>query len=213
MKALPSPEIALPDVLTQLRQQGVPVKLLQLDGWWMDGHTTAPNSALFPHGWDAFRASLASASGGGGGGGGNATADIALLLYKAFFSPAYDLFDRYRAVEGGQGAHYPCADDAEPFFAEYFRQAKLLGMAAYETDFMSDHWIPTVALANNTGGLNKYLSGLSVAAAAAGVPMQWCMPTAGIVLAAADKPAVTNARASVDFACEGPLALNTTWAP
>ena len=86
-------------------------------------------------------------------------------------------------------------------------------MSAYETDFMSDHWLPTPALANTTAGLPRYLNGLAAAGAAAGVPMQWCMPTAGIVLASVGKPAVTNGRASVDFACEGPLGMNTSWAP
>ena len=89
-------------------------------------------------------------------------------------------------------------------------------MGSYETDFMSDHLLPTPALASAAGGLETYHTGLAKAGAARGVPMQWCMPTAAQVLTTVDKPAVTNGRASVDFACEGPL--NTTegdahWTP
>ena len=56
-------------------------------------------------------------------------------------------------------------------FIEYFKQARALGMSAYETDFMSDHWLPTPALANNTAGLPRYLAGLAAAGAAAGTAL------------------------------------------
>lgn len=76
---------------------------------------------------------------------------------------------------------------------------------------MSDHWLPTPALASDVDGLATYIDGLGRAGLDSGVPMQFCMPTAGIALHAARLPAVSNLRVSVDYACEGPADLNTTW--
>ena len=71
---------------------------------------------------------------------------------------------------------------------------------------MSDHFLPTPALANTTSGLPTYLGGLAAAGAKRGVPMQWCMPTTGIVLFASGQKAVSNARATVDYAVEDEIA-------
>jgi len=201
-KILPLPAVALPQALSHLRSARFPVGGLQLDGWWMEQLTLQPDKSLFPTGWAAFRRSL----------GGNSTG---LLLYKAFFAEEYDLFVKggFAKVQSPTGAWYPAPDDAEGFFTALFRQGLTLGMTAFETDFMSDHMLPTPGLANTTRGVPAYLQGIANAGLATGTPMQWCMPTAGIVLSAVDKPAVTNARASVDYACEGPLptTMNVTW--
>jgi hypothetical protein len=202
-QALPSPEKALPSALGQLRAQRVPVKLLQLDGWWFDGATGAPDAAFFPHGWPAFRAAVGN--------------DTALCLYHSTFGKTFHLFSKYQSVpcKASQGCFWPAAHIAQPFYEELFRDLQALGASSYETDFMSDHLLPTPALQNSTSGLPMFLSGMAGAGAKLGLPMQWCMPTAGIVLAAVDKPAVSNARASVDYAEEWPLASNTTssWDP
>ena len=84
------------------------------------------------------------------------TTKMSLLLYKAFFSRDYDLFQPrgpYAAVQSPTGAWYPSAADALPFFTEYFRQAQALGMRSYETDFMSDHLLPTPALSSEKRAL------------------------------------------------------------
>ena len=111
------------------------------------------------------------------------------------------------------GPFYPSADDALPFFTDLFAQGLALNMTSFETDFMSDHLLGTPGLVNQSGAMLRYLSGLAEAGRRLNVPMQWCMPTAGLVLASTGLPAVTNGRASVDYACEGALSLNVTWSP
>ena len=51
---------------------------------------------------------------------------------------------------------------------------------------------------------------MAQAAGAAGLSVQLCMPTAGIVLASAAWPAMTQGRVSTDYATEN--APNSTWA-
>lgn len=164
--------------------------------------TFQPNINLFPHGWEKFRDTIRD---------GSAQRDI--LLYKAFFSQSYDLFAKYAQVQSDKGCWYPAPEDSHNFFRDLFQQGLPLGMSSFETDFMSDHLLATPGLMNMSESLSQYLGGLAQAGLDTGTPMQWCMPTAGLVLFALDLPAVTNARASVDYACEGPLDMNTTWAP
>eukprot|EP00038_Savillea_parva_P010740 m.192438 g.192438 ORF g.192438 m.192438 type:complete len:897 (-) comp18641_c0_seq1:102-2792(-) len=197
VKVLPAPNTVLPTWIKALRRDGVSTRGLQLDGWWMNQTTLAPNNDLFNTTWQAFRSAIG--------------AETPLMLYKAFFAPTYDLFATFQKVQSPKGPWYPAAVDALPFFRALFAQGRELGMMAYETDFMSDHWLPTPALSGTVDGLQTYLHGLGQAGVDLGIPMQWCMPTAGIAMFAARLPAVTNLRVSVDYACEGPADLNVTW--
>eukprot|EP00037_Helgoeca_nana_P037162 m.14838 g.14838 ORF g.14838 m.14838 type:complete len:847 (-) comp8470_c0_seq1:104-2644(-) len=197
VKALPPPNTVLPQWMRSLHAGGFNARGLQLDGWWMNQTTLAPNEALFNTSWTEFVRSIGR--------------DTPLMLYKAFFAESYDLFSQFDKVQSSKGPFYPSSADAYGFFYALFLQGKQLGMTAYETDFMSDHWLPTPGLAADVHGLATYLASLGEAGADLGVPMQWCMPTAGIALFAARLPAVTNVRVSVDYACEGPVDLNVTW--
>jgi hypothetical protein len=197
VKALPPPNTVLPDWLRSLRAGGFGAQGLQLDGWWMNQTTFAPNGALFNTSWTKFVRAIGE--------------ETPLMLYKAFFAESYDLFSRFEKVQSPKGPFYPSFQDAYGFFSALFAQGKRLGMTAYETDFMSDHWLPTPALGSDVHGLATYLDSLGRAGADLSIPMQWCMPTAGIALFAARLPAVTNVRVSVDYACEGPADLNVTW--
>jgi hypothetical protein len=130
----------------------------------------------------------------------------ALMLYKAFFSPDYDLFDRLgcTAVTSPKGAHYPAANCSREFYSALFVDFKRIApnFVAFETDFLSDHLLPTPGLAGEAGGLQRYFGGLAEAALGAQISVQLCMPTAGIVLASAEWPAMTNGRVSTDYATE-----------
>lgn len=201
-----------------MRKQAAPlIRGVQLDGWWMEQLALWPDPTLFPSGWESFIQNLSQAVAGQPSAFSSSTplAPPPLLLYKAFFAEDYDLFAalQIQPQQSPQGCYYPAAADAERFFTALFQQGQALGMTAYETDFMSDHLLPTPGLAGSVDGLPLYLGGLDRAGAALAIPMQWCMPTAGIVLFAANLSAVTNLRASVDYACEGPLNFSTTWAP
>ena len=139
------------------------------------------------------------------------------MLYKAFFAEKYDLFGELGCspVLSPKGAHYPSPECSERFFAALFaafRRTVTSGtpFEAYETDFLSDHLLPTQGLASDSRGLQQYFDGMAQAAGAAGLSVQLCMPTAGIVLASAAWPAMTQGRVSTDYATEN--APNSTWA-
>jgi hypothetical protein len=116
-KVLPPPGQILPAWLASLRRQGVNVSTLQLDGWWMAQSNSTPNSVLWPG--DAWRDFLA------------ATKGTALLLYKAFFSQHYDLFEQLgcSAVVSPQGAHYPGPGCARAFYSALFAAFKRIAPA------------------------------------------------------------------------------------
>ena len=136
-----------------------------------------------------------------------------LMLYKAFFAEKYDLFARVGCtpVVSPQNSHYPPANCSERFFAALFlafaQAATPVGQPgdqqtafqAFETDFISDHLLQTQGLTSDANGLKRYFAGMGSAAATAGVAVQLCMPTAGVVLASAHWPAMTNGRVSTDY--------------
>lgn len=202
-KVLPPPAAVLPQWLASLRKQGVNVSTLQLDGWWMAQLNSTPSPKLWPgDDWSHFLREI------------NQDQVTQLLLYKAFFSGGYDLFEQLgcTAVVSPQGAHYPAPNCSRPFYAGLFKAFKRIAptFAAYETDFLSDHLLPTPGLAGEVGGLTEFFGGLAQAAAEAGLPVQLCMPTAGVVLASAGWPAMTNGRVSTDYATQS--TPNSTWA-
>lgn len=200
---LPPPAAALPAAVAELRRgSGLPFELVQLDGWWMDADTLAPSTSLFPNNsWNRLKSGL-----------GNRTR---FLLYKAFFTRQFPLFAELgiAPVQSDKGPWYPPPQDAHRLYAAAFArmEATTGALASYEVDFMSDHLLPTPGLANTTSGLPTFFRGIDAAAATAGVPTQWCMPTAGLVLASAALGSVTNARASVDYATEGSVVTNVSW--
>ena len=186
-KTMPPAQSTLPQWLSNLSSSGIAVESLQLDGWWMNQTTSAPNANIFPY-WETFRNKLGEKTN--------------LLLYKAFFSGKYDLFEKYEKVQSPKGVWYPSGEDAYGFYGDLLDAFKKLGGTNFETDFMSDHLLPTPGLANHVDGLRLYHEGLTKAALERNIPVQFCMPTVCQILAAANYPAVTNARVSTDYATE-----------
>ena len=127
---------------------------------------------------------------------------LIIVSIQAYFAGDYDLFQKHAKTQSPKGCWYPTGESAFGFFSDLFDAFLKLGMTSYETDFMSDHLLPTLGLANHTLGLRKYHEGLARAAFERKVPVQFCMPTVCQVLAAAKFPAVTNARVSTDYATE-----------
>ena len=191
IEVLPRPAVALPPWLAALRKSGVNVSTLQLDGWWMEQLTSEQSARLWPgDDWEAFLRQI------------SAQQETPLMLYKAFFAEKYDLFTKVGCapVTSPQGAHYPPPHCSRAFFRALFgafaniTATQRTPFSAFEIDFLSDHLLPTVGLARSATGLEEYFHGLASAAEEAGLPVQLCMPTAGIVLASAAWPAMTNGR-------------------
>ena len=104
---LPKPAEVLPKVLSKLASQGLNPGLLQLDGWWMNHTQFTPNLDFFPD-WSSFRESIGN---------------IALLLYKAYFSQKDRLFDQFPCrVQSNKGPFYPCAESSLGFFSKLFQE-------------------------------------------------------------------------------------------
>eukprot|EP00943_MAST-04B_sp_MAST-4B-sp1_P004131 g4131.t1 len=184
---LPSAQSALPKWINLLNAAGISVNSLQLDGWWMNQTTSAQNSNLIPD-WKQFRNSLGK--------------DVNLLLYKTYFSKNYDLFEKYNKTQSPKGVWYPVGEDAYKFYTDLFNAFVALGAKAFETDFMSDHLLPTPGFASYVEGLPLYHDGLAKAALDQNLPVQFCMPSICQVLATAKYRAVTNVRVSTDYATE-----------
>ena len=184
--------------LDELDAQYVQIGLMQLDGWWMKNPSVKPNPTYFPD-WPGFRKGLGSRG---------------LLLYKSFFREDDALFASACKVESSKlGWWYPCPEAALDVYKKLFQEMTALGATSYETDFMSDHMLATPGLQNTTDGLPRSLSSMAEAGRQEGVPMQWCMPTAAVVLFAVNLSAVSNARGSPDYAVEGPEAstMSSNW--
>ena len=134
---------------------------------------------------------------------------------KTMFNPNYDAFAQTGCdwVLSPQNWGYPAPHCAKDFYAAVFASFQKTAQGtfkSFETDFLSDHLVPTLGMARDPSGLKTYFQGMADAAAGAGLGVQLCMPTAGIVLASQRWPAMTNARASPDYATEA--APGSTWA-
>jgi hypothetical protein len=131
------------------------------------------------------------------------------------FNTHYDAFAETGcdSVLSPQGWGYPAPHCAKDFYAAVFAGFQKFTQGtfkSFETDFLSDHLLPTLGMARDPSGLKTYFQGMADAAAGAGLGVQLCMPTAGIVLASQRWPAMTNARATPDYGTEAHP--GSTWA-
>eukprot|EP01065_Artemidia_motanka_P014747 TRINITY_DN18589_c0_g1_i2.p1 TRINITY_DN18589_c0_g1~~TRINITY_DN18589_c0_g1_i2.p1 ORF type:complete len:1013 (+),score=314.37 TRINITY_DN18589_c0_g1_i2:54-3092(+) len=209
-------------VKTGLARQGLAAVSWQLDDWWYPGHfvfwpvycvrdwvfgneTTGPTPAKSP----PFPDSLGALHGKLGG---------SLILYAPFFCTDSVWSERYRFLNGSEdgwgwtwsyGAPVgggpttfavPHPADAARFYEELFDAAARVGARGYEVDFMNYDTDAVPLLRTQLGAADEVLSAMAAAASAAGLAVQYCMSQPSDLLAAASLPAVTNYRASGDYA-------------
>lgn len=173
---------------------GVPLASLQLDPFWFAYETDIKN-------WTASFAVW------GASGWAEALAETALplTLYSFMWGPTPNTFsvagvamlDSPPWPNFMHGPFSRAADyaGATALYDELFRRCVAWGCAGFEIDFLDMQYL---GFAQVAGEFARFLSGLSDAAAAAGVPVQLCMALASDVLASAALPAVSNIRASDD---------------
>ena len=65
------------------------------------------------------------------------------IIVQSLFSGQYDLFEKYKKVQSPKGVWYPSGEDAYGFYGDLLDAFKKLGGTNFETDFMSDHLLPT----------------------------------------------------------------------
>jgi len=178
-----------------LRAAGVPAASLQLDPYWFSRGSPGykdwlPSDEVFsPGGWDrVLRA------------GWNTT------LYSFFFAPGgLNNFPQFEWVTSppwdnfmGGNAGRVSPRDAEAFYALLMARCAGWGCVGFEIDFLDMQYLGFPDVLVTPGAFEGFLRGLSAAGAAAGVPVQLCMPLPSDVLASVALPGVSNIRASDD---------------
>jgi hypothetical protein len=178
-----------------LRAAGVPAASLQLDPYWFSRGSPGfkdwlPSEEVFgPGGWDrVLRA------------GWNTT------LYSFFFAPGgSNNFPQFEWATSppwdnfmGGNAGRVSPRDAQAFYLLLMARCLRWGCVGFEIDFLDMQYLGFPDVLATPGAFEGFLSGLSAAGAAAGVPVQLCMPLPSDVLASVALPGVSNIRASDD---------------
>ena len=182
-----------------LRAAGIPVASLQLDPFWFASGSPgnrdwAPSTAVFGPG--GFEATLAAW--------GNTTlysymwaAPPSALAppLQAFHMLQSPVFDNFM---GGPFTRPAGGSASGGLYALLLARCAAQGCIGLEVDFLDFLYAGWQAEAGQAGAWEAFLTSLSSAAAAAGIPVQLCMPLPADLLAAAALPGVSNIRASED---------------
>ena len=178
-----------------LRDAGVPAASLQLDPFWFargspGNRDWLPSEEVFGvGGWQQLLAA-----------GWNTT------LYSFFFAPGgANNFPQFEWATSppwenfmGGNAGRVAPHDAEAFYALLMARCRGWGCIGFEIDFLDMQYLGFPDALTTPGAFERFLGGLSAAGAAAGVPVQLCMPLPSDVLASVALPGVSNIRASDD---------------
>ena len=89
---------------------------------------------------------------------------------------------------------------SKDFHVALFEQYKKVGLSNYEQDFMVTNFLKTNLYRTDLDAYEDWAVGLNEAAAATGVPVQFCMAMPSDIMFSTTLDWVTNARASNDYA-------------
>ncbi len=190
-------EEVLPKVKAYHDAIGVPFRHWQFDSWFYpkDGAVDAGGGGGAVTNWtsldDVFPSGMAAIHDALG---------VPMVMHNRQWSNVSDYikhapFAWYADRDGGAAA----PADPEAFFAWFFEQQAGWGLTMYEQDWLCEEYDHVDALRTNVSLGDAWLAGLASGAARNNLTVQWCMPYAHDVLAAAALPAVTNARATGDY--------------
>eukprot|EP00039_Didymoeca_costata_P022624 m.347079 g.347079 ORF g.347079 m.347079 type:complete len:830 (+) comp31229_c0_seq1:119-2608(+) len=193
-----------------LTEQQLPIKYIQLDDWWYVGGDTVEGvvqctksftpllynttdgkqKQLFPEGLSP----LTKQFGGG------------LMLYMVNFCASNDYLKEDESVRSfvdpkGRFFLMPKGNTSEIAYGRILDEGIKQGMTLFEIDFMQQNFDEVPYYRTNPHTAEQWLQGLSDAAVTRGIVMQLCTATPRDAIASALLPAVTQMRASVDFAC------------
>lgn len=177
------------DAVAAVKAQGVPVQTLQFDSWWYyrdkeSGGVTAwePMSSIFPSGMDP------------------AWVPLPLVLHNRFFA-----FPNSYSLNYSFAADGPISVPVDVnLFYHIMGLALKWGMRMYEQDWLITAFRSIRSLQNDVGVADAWLDAMGTAAANLGVTIQYCMCLPRFLLKSTQVPAVTNARASIDYRPGGP---------
>ena len=194
------PERKVLELAQYYREQGVPIGYYQLDAFWYqcDGWNACiqnfePRPNYFPSGLGKLSASTG----------------VPFSLYSNYFCPAnnYSGFE-FTSADGTSAGHAGYFAQVVPwqsrdFYKQLISQGKGQSMVSFELDYETTTWHAFSSFRNNVTYAADWLDGMGAALDDARIPVQWCMSTPRFILQSLLYPAVTNARASVDFAQDG----------
>ena len=177
------------DAVASVKAQGVPVQTLQFDSWWYyrdeeSGGVTLwePMPSVFPSGMDP------------------AWVPLPLVLHNRYFAFPNSYSQNFSFVSDG-----PIAVPVDVnLFNHIMGLALKWGMRMYEQDWLITAFRAVRSLQNDVGVADAWLDAMGTAAASLGITVQYCMCLPRFLLKSTQVPAVTNARASIDYSPGGP---------
>eukprot|EP00632_Arachnochrysis_sp_CCMP2950_P005798 CAMPEP_0185701764 /NCGR_PEP_ID=MMETSP1164-20130828/10199_1 /TAXON_ID=1104430 /ORGANISM="Chrysoreinhardia sp, Strain CCMP2950" /LENGTH=757 /DNA_ID=CAMNT_0028368873 /DNA_START=22 /DNA_END=2295 /DNA_ORIENTATION=- len=197
-------EDVLPEVHASHLEAGVPFGHWQFDSWFYpkDGSVEGGGGGGAVTNWTAsdsvFPSGMAAIN--------RALDGMPMVMHNRQWSVESDYIKNGQppglewllSGEAPDGAAAPRDPDA--FFVWFFEQQDGWGLHMYEQDWMSKEYDVVEALHSNITLADDYLRAMARGVALSNRTQQYCMPYAYDILAAAALPAVTNARASNDYA-------------
>lgn len=170
-----------------IHDQGVPIRYIQWDDWWMESKgdipgmlSWEPKPEVFPSGFSNW-----------------------LDLPLAMYAPEYSGENVWMKDYHWKTAQIPRGSTAIPldpdFYMDLFRNGTEIGMIMFEQDFLCSYGIGGSRLTStdvNSGA--TWLKYMDRAAHQYGIKLQFCMPDAYHLLESTKIRSVTNARATGD---------------
>ncbi len=175
-------------------QRGIPLGYFQLDSWWYSkeqgdasgpGGVTLwePQAEMFPEGLAAFDGAL-------GG--------LPLVLHNRWFAKQNDYLPDFGFVEGEKMA----LPQGRALYDRLMTDARGWGAVTYEQDWLMTQMDGVPWLRDSVGHAASWMGSMNDAASDAGLTLQLCMPGAAHLMDSVDRPAVTTARTSIDYAAK-----------
>lgn len=182
----------------EMRRDGVPFGVFQLDSWFYphqqlrpfdDPDVSVPPTGLvrwdaradiLPDGVPALRSALG---------------DPPLATHCRHFASASPYFELHDAWRDGDRAH---PKDAA-LYEELLHQASLWGVATFEHDWLVECFLGVRGLREAPGRARAWQEGLDAAAARNGMTLQWCMASPADFLQTVTLRQVTSIRTSGDY--------------
>ena len=182
-----------------LDEDRVPIKYLQLDDWWYSGPHPVKNFGVrgvkcvsewklpedtYPGGLDSLRADYGAP----------------FVLYGPYFCT--DNQWNQSLFPSGADAGVPTPQESLAFYTTLFAYAHAHGGVGYEVDFMSNLYIDVPEFRRTLDASTEWQKGMNHAGLDTNTTIQFCMMQPSDLLNSLQFNAVTNGRASADYASD-----------
>jgi hypothetical protein len=170
-----------------IHDQGIPIRYMQWDDWWMESKGDIPGMLSWNPKPDVFPSGFSDWLG----------------MPLAMYAPEYSGENVWITDYDWKTVQIPRGSTAIPldpnFYRDLFRNGTVIGMVMFEQDFLCSYGIGDSGLTNSdvySGA--TWLQNMDTAAQEFGIKLQFCMPDAYHLLESTKIFSVTNARATGD---------------